>query len=81
MLIFPAWTDQFGNAARVLYHNVGIYGNILNVTPEKMIEMVEKVLGDKEIHSSIAEIKQQCIVKKETQDLVEFIRFHTALEV
>jgi UDP:flavonoid glycosyltransferase YjiC (YdhE family) len=81
MLVFPAWTDQFGNAARVLSCNVGIRGNMLNVTPKKMIEMVEQVLTDKKIHSSVREMRMQCNVKNEIQALVHFFRCHTALEL
>lgn len=81
MIIFPAWTDQFGNAARVSFYNLGIRGNLLDVTPEKMIEMVERVLGDKKIKSSVKEMKNQCIVAKEIRDLVNFVSYHTALEL
>ena len=81
MLIFPAWTDQFGNAARVSFYNLGICGNILDVTPEKMIEMVERVLGDENLRYSVQEMKRQCNVTEEIQELVNFVSRHTTLEL
>lgn len=81
MLVFPVWSDQFGNAARVSSRNLGIQGNILNVTPNKMIEMVERVLGDKKIRSSVEGMKRQCNATKEIQELVHFVKCQTELEV
>jgi UDP:flavonoid glycosyltransferase YjiC (YdhE family) len=76
-----AWSDQFGNAARVSFHNLGIFANILDVTPEMMIEMVERVLHDKKIRSSVDEMKKQCNVQREIQEFIHFVKNHTALEL
>ena len=81
MIVFPVWSDQFGNAARVSFRNLGLQGNILDITAEKMIEMVEKVFADKTIRFSVEEMKRQCNAKKEIQELVHFVKCKTALEV
>jgi UDP:flavonoid glycosyltransferase YjiC (YdhE family) len=81
MLIFPVWTDQFGNAARVLFSSLGIRGNIQNVTPQKIINMIERAFGDNTIRSSTKEMRKKCNVGKELQGVVEFVRRHTSLEI
>jgi len=81
ILVFPVWLDQFGNAARVIFHNVGIRGNFLNVTSKKMIEMVEQVLTDKSIRSSVDKFRGQSNVKNEIQELVDFVKRQTGLEI
>lgn len=79
MLVFPAWTDQFGNAARVVARNAGMRGNILDVTPAQMIEMVEHVLTDETIRSAVRDLRLKCNSEDEIQGLVDFVGCHTAL--
>lgn len=79
MLVFPAWTDQFGNAARVVARNVGMRGNILDFTPAQMIEMVERVLTDETIRTAVGDMRMQCNSEHEIQGVVDFVRCHTAL--
>lgn len=79
MLVFPAWTDQFGNAARIVAHNIGKRGNILDVTATELIEMVESVLADKTIRASANEMRMQCNSEQEIQGVVDFVRRHTEL--
>ena len=81
MLVFPVWTDQFGNAARVLSRNLGIRGDFLHVTPTQMAEMVERALTDKTIRSSVTEMQMQLNKKSDMEDLVHFVRHHTSLEL
>jgi hypothetical protein len=57
MLVYPARTDRFGNAARVLSRNVWIRGDILAMTAEAMTKSVEGVLADAAICKSVAEIR------------------------
>lgn len=40
MIVFPCWLDQPGNAARVVYHGLGVSGDIATITPEKVLEML-----------------------------------------
>ena len=81
MLVFPVWTDEFGNAARVLCRNLGIRGDFLRVTPTQMAEMVERALTDKTIRSSVTEVQMQLNKKSEMEDLVHFVRRHTSVEL
>jgi zeaxanthin glucosyltransferase len=81
MLVFPAWTDQFGNAARVQARNAGIRGDILSVTSTKMMEMIERVLTDKTIRTSVLEIRKQSDVKEEIRGLVDFVSRYASLDL
>ncbi len=81
MVVLPAWTDQFGNAARVVSCNVGVRGDITGVTPEKLTAMVEHILTDKTIRSSVSAMRTQCNVSQETQGLVQFVGRHARLEL
>ena len=56
MVVLPAWTDQFGNAARVVSRNVGVRGDLMEVTAEKLTAMVERVLTDQTIRASSSEM-------------------------
>jgi UDP:flavonoid glycosyltransferase YjiC (YdhE family) len=81
MLVYPAWTDQFGNAARVFSRNVGIRGDILAMTAEEMTKSVERVLTDAAIRRSVAEIRARCNATDETEGLVDFVQRHTGLRL
>jgi hypothetical protein len=81
MLIFPAWSDQFGNAARASSRNVGIRGDMRDVTPTKIMEMVEKVLSDTKIRASVHGMQSQCDVRSEIEGLMRFVGCHTGLEL
>lgn len=79
MLVFPAWTDQFGNAARVVARNIGKRGNILDVTATEMIELVDRVLADETVRASAREMQMQCSSKQEIHGVVDFVKRHTKL--
>jgi UDP:flavonoid glycosyltransferase YjiC (YdhE family) len=46
MIAFPLGFDQFGNAARVVYHGLGLRGNIRTATAESIGRLIDRVLGD-----------------------------------
>jgi MGT family glycosyltransferase len=46
MLVFPTTSDQPGNAARVVYHKLGMMGDIGKVTAEQIRSMVQAMLED-----------------------------------
>ena len=56
-------------------------GDILRVTPARMVEMVGQLLSDKAIRSSVIEMQRQLNKKNEMEDLVGFVRRHTSLEI
>jgi zeaxanthin glucosyltransferase len=46
MIAFPTMSDQPGNAARIVYHKLGMKGDIRKVTAEQIQSMIETMLGD-----------------------------------
>jgi zeaxanthin glucosyltransferase len=46
MLVFPRWFDQYGLAARVRAHGLGLAGNPSRTTPSKLERQVRQLLGD-----------------------------------
>jgi hypothetical protein len=81
MVVLPAWTDQFGNAARVVSRNVGVRGDIMDVTPGRLMVMVERALTDKTIRSSVSEVRMQCNAQQEIEGLAQFVGRHTGLKL
>lgn len=81
MLVFPVWTDHFGNAARISFYNLGIRGNVQNVTSQKITDMIETALEDKKIRYSMEKMKEKRDIGKEIQDVVDFVSRHTSLEI
>ncbi|OCJ07796.1 hypothetical protein A6U86_29185 [Rhizobium sp. AC27/96] len=66
MLTFPCWFDQFGNAARVQYHGVGVCGDIATVDETKIANMLEQ-LSPSEIKDAV--LRMQKIFRAETKPL------------
>jgi hypothetical protein len=81
MVVLPAWTDQFGNAARVVSRNIGVRGDLDRVTPDNLKEMVERVLTDKSFVSSLDGLRRQSNTSQEIDEMVQFIRRHTGLQL
>lgn len=80
MLLFPAWTDQFGSTARVVSKNLGLQGNILKVSSQQIIKMTESILGNDTIHAATQKMKNQSKLKLEIRGLLKFVEQHTGLE-
>lgn len=43
MVVFPCWLDQFGNAARVVYHHLGVRADISKVDATQIKQLLKKV--------------------------------------
>jgi UDP:flavonoid glycosyltransferase YjiC (YdhE family) len=81
MVVLPAWTDQFGNAARVAARNLGVRGDIFAVTPGKVMDMVERALTDRTIRASMAQLRAQSDPAAEMHRLAAFVERHTGLRL
>jgi zeaxanthin glucosyltransferase len=46
MILFPFFADQPGNSARIVYHGLGLMGNIKHLTPETMLGLLDRVTQD-----------------------------------
>lgn len=47
MLCVPSDNDQFGNAARVVYYQVGLQSRLDQFSPEDILVKIKRLLGDK----------------------------------
>jgi len=43
MIVFPCWLDQPGNAARVVYHRIGVRADIKSVDAGKILRLIDEV--------------------------------------
>lgn len=81
MIILPAWTDQFGNAARVVSCNIGLRGDLMRVTPDELKHMVERVLTDRQFGASLDGLREQSNAGQEIDGIVRFVQQHTGLSL
>lgn len=59
MLVFPLKRDQPGNAARVVYHGLGVMGNPKRISVEKLRTLVGAVQGSPSIRANIEAMSQE----------------------
>jgi UDP:flavonoid glycosyltransferase YjiC (YdhE family) len=63
MIVFPMSRDQPDNAARVVYHRLGLSGSVGNSTPEKLAGMIDKVESSPIYRASVSamgEVFREC---------------------
>ncbi|TYP74353.1 glucuronosyltransferase [Aquimarina intermedia] len=48
-IVFPVLGDQPGNASRILYHKLGLLGNLDTINCTEMIRLIAAVTSDEEI--------------------------------
>jgi hypothetical protein len=78
MVVFPGWTDQLGNAARVQHFGLGVDGgDFRRATRDRISELVARVLDDPTIAAAVAAAKAS-VVDRETewQGLRAFVQRH-----
>lgn len=51
---FPVGADQPGNTARVVYHGLGVKGELHSVTPAHMLHLIDVVTNSQEIRARLA---------------------------
>jgi UDP:flavonoid glycosyltransferase YjiC (YdhE family) len=54
MIAFPLGFDQFGNAARVVYHGLGVRGNIRRATAGAIGRLIDRVVEDESLRRHCA---------------------------
>lgn len=75
MLLFPLskHRDQFGNAARVVHHQIGLRGNVDTITTRELQKMIYQVLYDRHIHQNIQVMKKVFWEKEKEERGVRFL--------
>jgi zeaxanthin glucosyltransferase len=75
MLVYPLNPafDQEGNAARVVYHGLGVRGNIRKDIESEIEMKIEKVLNESTFKSNIKDFKRKCLLNDSFERGLEFI--------
>lgn len=58
MIVFPMMRDQPMSGARVVYHKLGVRGNIHHVTVEQVHSLIEKIEQDKGYRERVEQMSQ-----------------------
>ncbi|MCU7549954.1 glycosyltransferase [Chitinophagaceae bacterium LB-8] len=75
MLVYPLnpELDQEGNAARVVYHGLGVRGNMIKDTEAEIDSKIEKVLQESTFKSNIKNLKARCLENDSFERGLNFI--------
>ena len=76
MIVFPGWHDQFGNAARVVFHGVGLRGEMKAITAETMVAMIKNILGNSLVFRQVKLKQKELLESREMDKTVEFVEFY-----
>jgi zeaxanthin glucosyltransferase len=71
MIVFPLWLDHFGNAARVVFHGLGLRGDFQTITVEGLRHLIEQIITNTKYKESI---KSKQKVVKEQEDAKQGIQ-------
>jgi len=73
MIVYPFRNDQFGMAARVAYHHLGVKGNIRRVNEKAIGKNVDMVLADNSYVESVQKMQQFFQKQSNCEKGVQFI--------
>ncbi|UII28677.1 glycosyltransferase [Fulvivirga maritima] len=75
MLVVPLvdWLDQPGNAARVLYHSLGLRGNIKKETADSLRMKMRAILEDGDCRVNIRNMKNRILSSPSYEQTVDYI--------
>jgi UDP:flavonoid glycosyltransferase YjiC (YdhE family) len=73
LIIFPLGVDQPGNAARVVYHQLGLAGDICRVSPQQISAMIETVMGDPGFRDRVLQFSQSLKADNDCAGAVAFL--------
>jgi len=74
LIVFPIERDQPAYAARIVYHKLGLSGNIKKINPKLMHQLMERVSNDDSIHRSVKNMQQVFREQLMCEKGVEFIK-------
>ncbi|WP_287619347.1 glycosyltransferase [Parabacteroides sp.] len=69
MLVYPLRFDEYGNAARIVYHGLGDRGNMRYATVDSLHQKIQEILKDKEeIKNRLVDMREAFERKNENID-------------
>nr|BBH87753.1 hypothetical protein KTC_25040 [Thermosporothrix sp. COM3] len=73
MLIYPRQADQPGNAARVVYHGLGLRGNIRKESSEEIAQKVDLLLENSSYRTNLERMRQRFLQEQASLRGVEIV--------
>lgn len=70
MLAYPGAMDQPGNAARIVYHGMGLMGKLTKETSDQVKRKIETIIGDKTFAINVRK-KREEILRNSTPDEID----------
>lgn len=74
MIVLPAHWDHFGSGARVVYHGLGVRGNLKKIKSRELLEMLDKVLNTPSYLDNVKKLQAEflnCSTKKVALEALE----------
>lgn len=79
MIVLPCWLDQPGNAARVVYHRLGVIGDAASLSPRKLLELIAAA-QNLDLRHSIRDMQAAFRKHESCQEGFNWIRSFLALQ-
>ncbi len=73
MLVFPCWLDQFGNAARVVHHGLGLRGDLRRESAESLGAKVDSILAEPAFREAARSMQRVIQQEKDSDKALAFI--------
>ena len=73
IIAFPIGFDTYGNTARVVYHGLGIKGDIRKINPDILDDLFQKIQSTPSFQVRASIMKKVCIEKENAQLALNFI--------
>jgi hypothetical protein len=82
MVVYPLWTDHFGTAARVAHHQLGVAGDVEEVTAARLGELVQHTHYDPAIATAVARARTHDDDEiREREGFRAFVRQHSGVSL
>jgi UDP:flavonoid glycosyltransferase YjiC (YdhE family) len=72
-VVFPCWLDQHGMAARVVFHRIGLRGDVRTAMRDDVRALVSRVTSDPEIAQNLSRLSRKCRPQTELNGGVRFV--------
>jgi zeaxanthin glucosyltransferase len=83
MLAFPLWTDQFGNAARIVHHGLGERLDVRRATVEGVRAAIDRVIDDTCVRAAVDRMSAECArdAQHEVERFAAFVGDKAGIEI
>lgn len=79
MLVFPMWSDQYGNASRVEHYGVGVHGDYRTIQDGTLTRMADRVIGSPAVKAAVSRLQLSERQTHSWSTFAKFVNAHTGL--